>query len=118
MTDADLLGPFHYLQQQPGKEIRGQLVESFDVWLNVPPQRLAIIKSTIEMLHNASLLVDDVEDDSVLRRGRPVAHKIYGVASTINCANMVYFMALREVQRLPLVNEAVRIFTGPHYDII
>jgi geranylgeranyl diphosphate synthase type 3 len=28
------------------------------------------------MLHNASLLVDDIEDSSILRRGIPVAHKV------------------------------------------
>ncbi|KAF2646247.1 terpenoid synthase [Massarina eburnea CBS 473.64] len=49
------------------------------------------------MLHTASLLVDDVEDGSVLRRGIPVANSIYGVAQTINSANYVYFRALQEL---------------------
>jgi geranylgeranyl diphosphate synthase type 3 len=35
--------------------------------------------------------MDDVEDNSELRRGIPVAHKIYGVPQTINTANYVYF---------------------------
>ena len=52
--------------------------------MNVPEDKLTIIKQAVEMLHTASLLVDDVEDNSDLRRGVPVAHKIYGVASTIN----------------------------------
>ena len=30
----------------------------------------------VQMLHNASLLVDDIEDHSILRRGIPVAHKV------------------------------------------
>jgi len=62
------------------------------------------------MLHNASLLVDDVEDGSHLRRGNPVAHKIYGVAQTINCANYVYFLALQELQHIPRP-DLVQIFT-------
>ena len=49
------------------------------------------------MLHNASLLLDDIEDRSILRRGIPVAHKIYGEASTINSANYVMFIALERV---------------------
>ena len=49
------------------------------------------------MLHNASLLLDDIEDSSILRRGIPVAHKIYGEASTINSANYVMFIALERV---------------------
>ncbi|RAH65118.1 FPP/GGPP synthase family protein [Aspergillus aculeatinus CBS 121060] len=44
--------------------------------------------------------IDDVEDNSVLRRGIPVAHNIYGTAQTINSANYVYFLALQEVQKL------------------
>lgn len=52
------------------------------------------------MLHTASLLVDDVEDSSLLRRGIPVAHSIFGTAQTINSANYVYFCALQELQKL------------------
>lgn len=44
--------------------------------------------------------VDDVEDNSVLRRGIPVAHNIFGTAQTINSANYVYFLALQKVQQL------------------
>lgn len=44
--------------------------------------------------------IDDIEDNSCLRRGVPVAHSIYGVASTINAANYVLFIALEKVQEL------------------
>ena len=64
----------------------------------------------VEMLHTASLLVDDVQDDSEMRRGNPVAHKIYGIATTINSANFVYFKALDRLQSLP--EGANSIFIG------
>lgn len=41
-----------------------------------------------------------MEDNSVLRRGIPVAHNIFGTAQTINSANYVYFLALQEIQQL------------------
>ena len=44
--------------------------------------------------------IDDIEDNSILRRGIPVAHSIYGVASTINAANYVFFIALERVLSL------------------
>jgi geranylgeranyl diphosphate synthase, type III len=44
--------------------------------------------------------IDDVEDNSVLRRGIPVAHNIFGTAQTINSANYVYFLALQEIRKL------------------
>ena len=34
------------------------------------------------------------------RRGRPVAHKIYGIPQTINTANYVYFLAFQELRSL------------------
>ena len=41
--------------------------------------------------------MDDVEDNSELRRGIPVAHQVYGVPQTINTANYVYFLAVQEL---------------------
>ncbi|KZC08587.1 Geranylgeranyl pyrophosphate synthase [Dufourea novaeangliae] len=49
------------------------------------------------MLHTSSLLLDDIQDNSVLRRGIPVTHNIYGIASTINAANYAIFIALERV---------------------
>jgi len=120
-----LLEPYTYHSQIPGKEIRSKLIEAFNLWLNVPEDDLEVIKRIVRMLHNASLLsvgfcsssieprsrklmvrlcvffcrMDDVEDSSELRRGIPVAHKIYGVPQTINTANYVYFLAMQELYR-------------------
>ncbi|KAI7896688.1 geranylgeranyl pyrophosphate synthase [Mucor mucedo] len=95
-----LLEPFHYLCSNPGKDVRAKMIEAFDAWLQVPKEDLIVITRVIEMLHSASLLIDDVEDDSVLRRGSPAAHHIYGTPQTINCANYVYFLALAEISKL------------------
>lgn len=95
-----LLGPYDYLEDQPGKNVRAQLIAAFNIWLKVPPSSLQIITKVVGMLHTASLLVDDVEDNSLLRRGVPVAHSIFGTAQTINSANYVYFLALKELLKL------------------
>ncbi|KAL2912608.1 hypothetical protein HK105_207916 [Polyrhizophydium stewartii] len=95
-----VLEPFEYLVQHPGQEIRNLLIQGFRQWLHVPDDKLETIKQIVAMLHTASLLVDDVEDGSDLRRGVPVTHKIFGVASTINSANFVYFVALEKALSL------------------
>ncbi|KAI7901604.1 geranylgeranyl pyrophosphate synthase [Cokeromyces recurvatus] len=105
-----LLEPFHYLCSNPGKDIRSKMIEAFDAWLQVPKDDLIVITRVIEMLHSASLLIDDVEDDSVLRRGAPAAHHIYGIPQTINCANYVYFLALNEITKLKNPN-MISIYT-------
>ena len=107
--DEILLEPFTYLLRKKGKDIRPKLLKAFNIWLKVPDEKVKLIGDIIQMLHNSSLLVDDIQDNSVLRRGNPCAHKIYGVASTINSANYVYFIGLEKI--LELNNpEAVHIF--------
>lgn len=44
--------------------------------------------------------VDDIEDNSTLRRGVPVAHHIYGVPTTLNSANYIYFLGLQRLLEL------------------
>jgi geranylgeranyl diphosphate synthase, type III len=56
------------------------------------------IKHLSDVTH--SQRVDDIEDDSQLRRGEPVAHKIYGIPQTINTANYVFFLAYQELFKL------------------
>jgi geranylgeranyl diphosphate synthase, type III len=51
-----LLGPYDYMLQNPGKDIRGQLITAFNAWLKVPADSLAIITKVVAMLHTASLL--------------------------------------------------------------
>ncbi|KAJ3346519.1 geranylgeranyl pyrophosphate synthetase [Allomyces javanicus] len=114
LDDEILLAPYQYLLKNPGKGIRSMIFEAFNQWLAVPPDQLTIIANVVEMLHGGSLLIDDIEDNSSLRRGVPVAYKVFGVAQTINCANYVYFLALQQVQKLRLPSgepgKAVEIF--------
>jgi len=110
--ESILLGPYTYLFSHPGKDIRAQLIGAFNAWLSVPPAALEIITRVVGMLHTASLLVDDVEDSSVLRRGLPVAHSIFGTAQTINSANYVYFEALQELLKLDELEEGAEGVSG------
>lgn len=95
-----LRGPFDYLVNIPGKNVRKAFVEAFNHILQVPPESVEIINNVVAILHTASLLIDDVEDGSELRRGVPVTHAIYGVAQTLNSANYMYFVALQELVKL------------------
>ncbi|KAK7052334.1 isoprenoid synthase domain-containing protein [Favolaschia claudopus] len=98
--ELSVLEPFSYITSNPGKDIRSQLMAAFNTWINVPEGKLRVISKVVSMLHNASLMIDDIEDDSQLRRGEPVAHKIYGIPQTINSANYVYFLAYQELLAL------------------
>lgn len=62
--------------------------------------------AAIEMLHNALLIHDDVQDGSEMRRGRPTLHALHGVPLAINAGDALLFSAFR-----PLI-DAVRPFGG------
>lgn len=96
-NEMALLEPFNHINSVRGKEIRGLMLEAFNAWLEVPKDKLMIISRVISMLHTASLLIDDIEDDAQLRRGVPASHKIYGIPQTINSANYAYFLAYQEL---------------------
>jgi len=48
----------------------------------------------VEFSHNASLIHDDIEDNSGQRRGKPAIHKIYGNDTAINSGSFFYFLSL------------------------
>ncbi len=58
------------------------------------PEKILEFACLPEMVHNGTIMVDDVEDDSDLRRGTPCTHKIYGTDIAINAGNMLYFAPL------------------------
>jgi len=105
-----LLEPYSHILRQSGKNIRKKLIHGFNEWMNVEESKISAIEEIVNMLHNASLLIDDIEDSSKLRRGEPCAHLIYGQPSTINCANYVMFIGLEKVLQLGH-NEAVTVFS-------
>ncbi|VDM94672.1 unnamed protein product [Onchocerca ochengi] len=119
MTDdvTQLLAPYQYIMKLPGKQLRSQLAKAFNFWLQVDVEILDSIMTMVEMLHNASLMIDDIEDSSLLRRGLPVTHNIYGIPRTINTANYMYFAALSRCILLGKL-EAVEIFTGSYISIL
>jgi geranylgeranyl pyrophosphate synthase len=54
--------------------------------------------------------MDDIQDNSILRRGIPVAHSIYGVANTIIATICVIYTVLEKVLSLNHP-EAATMFT-------
>jgi len=51
--------------------------------------------TTAELLHNASLVFDDVLDNDALRRGKPTAHTLYGAGTSMMGGNLLALMALK-----------------------
>jgi geranylgeranyl pyrophosphate synthase len=99
-----LAGPAEEFLSRPGKELRAAFVRSgFHLAGGTEmPESLALI---VELLHAGSLVIDDVEDDSDERRGRPALHHVFGVPLAINTGSWMYFWALAEIAGLGLPAE-------------
>ncbi|UCB59899.1 MAG: polyprenyl synthetase family protein [Candidatus Bathyarchaeota archaeon] len=57
-----------------------------------------------EVIHNGTLMIDDIEDQSELRRGKPCTYKLFGLDIAINTGNALYYLPL-----LPLIKNRNRI---------
>jgi len=57
-----------------------------------------------EVVHNGTLMVDDIEDTSELRRGKPCTYKIYGLDIAINAGNSMYYLPL-----MPLIEKKAKV---------
>jgi geranylgeranyl diphosphate synthase type 3 len=123
-TDDSVLAPWHYIMRLPGKDVRSHLIDAFQIWFRCTPEKVSAVKSIVGQLHNASLLIDDIEDNSRMRRGQPSAHMIFGVPPVINAANYVYFLSLEACQELGsaaamsvFVKEVLNLHRGQGQDI-
>ena len=57
--------------------------------------------AAIELLHNFTLIHDDIEDGDQLRRGRPTLWSIWGVPQAINAGDAMFTISYRGLLRLP-----------------
>jgi geranylgeranyl pyrophosphate synthase len=95
---AALLNPIAEVISNPGKRVRGQLVAlcyrlaSDDSLPSIAAiRKCRSLADTVEFIHAASLIVDDIEDGSSMRRGRPALHIQYGMPLALNAGNWLYF---------------------------
>ncbi|KAE8343804.1 hypothetical protein BDV24DRAFT_161108 [Aspergillus arachidicola] len=90
--------PFEYTRSLPGKNTVGKVIESLRPWLNISDHSAAVLTDVMTMLQNSSLMLDDIEDGSQLRRGAPAAHVKYGVSQTINSTTYIIAKVVSEAQ--------------------
>jgi octaprenyl-diphosphate synthase len=84
-----------YIVNAGGKRIRPRLVLLFSEALGFDgPERLELA-AVVEFIHTATLLHDDVVDESALRRGRPTANAMFGNAASVLVGDFLYSRAFQ-----------------------
>ena len=85
----------HYIISAGGKRIRPMLVLLFSNALGFSGPERFEMAATVEFIHTATLLHDDVVDESALRRGRQTANALFGNAASVLVGDFVYSRAFQ-----------------------
>lgn len=89
--------PYH---QPSGKRLRPLLLflcaeAAHGDWRKALPAAAAV-----ELLHNFSLIHDDIQDKSETRHNRPTVWKIWGIANAINAGDAMFTLAYQALESL------------------
>lgn len=74
---------YHF--DSPGQHVRAKICLDACMKLGIQYDDMLILAAAAELLHNASLIHDDIQDEDEIRRGQPAVWKKYGVNIAI-CA--------------------------------
>jgi octaprenyl-diphosphate synthase len=85
----------HYIVSAGGKRIRPRLVLLFANALGYEGPDQYTLAATVEFIHTATLLHDDVVDESLLRRGRQTANAVFGNAASVLVGDFLYSRAFQ-----------------------
>ncbi|WP_395480161.1 octaprenyl diphosphate synthase [Candidatus Curculioniphilus buchneri] len=105
----------HYIISSGGKRIRPMMIVLAARALDYKGNQHIAVAALIEFIHTATLLHDDVVDESEMRRGKATANITFGNAASVLVGDFIYTRAfqmmidLKSLQVLQLMSEAVNI---------
>ncbi len=112
-------------QKSQGKQIRPLILLLCNAVCGGDWKKALPAAISIELIHNFSLIHDDIEDQSDLRRGRETLWKIYGIPQAINTGDAMFSLAQMNMLKvgneinkqigfdaLQMLNETCLILTG------
>ncbi|MCK5626235.1 polyprenyl synthetase family protein, partial [Candidatus Bathyarchaeota archaeon] len=89
-----LADPVWDILDRGGKRWRAALFLLICETLGKDPMELLDFAIIPEIVHNGTLMIDDVEDSSELRREKPCTYKVFGIDIAINAGNAMYYLPL------------------------
>lgn len=60
------------------------------------------LASAVELLHNATLIHDDIQDEDAFRRSMETVWKKFSVAQAINCGNFLFYLSQKKLNSIQL----------------
>jgi geranylgeranyl pyrophosphate synthase len=119
LVNQSLMVPLEDFFSHPGKNLRASLVEvgfrlagKIERELNNKDKaRIKKAATIIEAIHSGALIVDDIQDGSVVRRKEPTLHIKYGMPTALNAGNWLYFWALEQIDSLKLSDSQTQLLS-------
>jgi len=108
--------PIWELLDRGGKRWRPALFLLILEALGGDPEKWSDFAVIPEVVHDGTLIVDDIEDASELRRGKPCTHKIFGIDVALNVSDALFFLPMlvliknRNLMPLERANKIYEIF--------
>jgi geranylgeranyl pyrophosphate synthase len=102
----DLRSALDHLLQAGGKRIRPTLGLLVGNMLGAPEEKLITLGASVELLHTATLVHDDLIDGALLRRGMPTLNARWSPAATVLTGDFLFARAAKlaaETDYLPLM---------------
>lgn len=122
-----LYEPIEYAMHQGGKRIRPLLVFLAANMFTDDLEEAEYPAIAVELLHNFTLVHDDIMDLSPLRRGKPTVYQKYGINKAILSGDVIYAMAYEQLmncseEKIPflvktITSVLIKVCEGQAYDM-
>jgi geranylgeranyl diphosphate synthase, type II len=114
-----LFEPINYINNLQGKRLRPLLVLLSGLSLGGKIESLLFPAVAIELLHNFTLVHDDIMDNDDVRRGKPTLHVKWDLGTAILAGDGLLGLAYRKILLTPDVNQSyiASLFTNALIDI-
>ena len=95
---AGLYDPIRHSLYEVGKRIRPKLVLAGTALCGGDPEKAVAAGVAMELLHNFTLIHDDIMDNADTRRGKPTVFRTWGVPLAILSGDMAFGIAYEQLQ--------------------
>lgn len=129
--NAALCVPIQTFLATGGKRLRPVFFLRLTQNFGRSPSEFLGLAALIELIHNGTLVIDDIEDQSDLRRGHPTMHRQFGLDVAVNAGLAMHLLPieiitqaddrLTDYQRVRLLRimgeELIKLYQGQAMDI-
>lgn len=101
----DVYRPVLPFIKRGGKRIRPALVFLSTLAADGDAKKAVEPAAVVELFHNFTLIHDDIEDDSKMRRGMPTLHITHGVPIALNSGDALYTLLWKKITEMKMEKE-------------